>query len=287
MKKVLEKAPLVHALIHLRFTDVPSLISLQPDLVNKLHLRMIDEGFNEKIPSRAEIIEMQFDAVTQQARQKKIAKERLLFRAAGEKEIVEISESSLILKSTAYSSFNEFYDKFHRILNGCQEVIDGFDKTLLKSVGIRYVDVVVPSNGRTLSDFVNSEIQPPQLLNTGKHLRGHSLKAIEVAANQILIVNFEELPVHQGRVHKVLPDNLIEPDQNCGLIIDGQQDWGNVTSETYGILDIDHSYNFVGSPLFDSELVKESTEKLYKQASDIFWDVISHDAKDSWGYKEI
>ncbi|GAL29965.1 hypothetical protein JCM19239_7834 [Vibrio variabilis] len=26
-------------------------------------------------------------------------------------------------------------------------------------------------------------------------MRGHSLKAIEVAANQILIVNFEELPV--------------------------------------------------------------------------------------------
>ncbi|MCZ5880127.1 TIGR04255 family protein [Vibrio parahaemolyticus] len=287
MKKVLEKAPLVHALIHLRFTDVPSLISLQPDLINKLHLRMIEEGFNEKIPSRAEIIEMEFDAVTQQARQKKIAKERLLFRAAGEKEIVEISESSLILKSTNYSSFKEFYDKFHRVLIGCQEVIDGFEKTLLKSVGIRYIDVVVPSNGRTLSDFVNSEIQPPQLLNTGKHLRGHSLKAIEVAANQVLIVNFEELPVHQRRVHKVLPDNLIEPDQNCGLIIDGQQDWGNVTSETYGILDIDHSYKFVGSPLFDSELVKESTEKLYKQASDIFWNVISHDAKDSWGYKEI
>lgn len=74
MKKVLEQAPLVHALIHLRFTDVPSLISLQPDLVNKLHLRMIDEGFNEKIPSRAEIIEMQFDAATQQARQKKLQK---------------------------------------------------------------------------------------------------------------------------------------------------------------------------------------------------------------------
>lgn len=284
MKKVLEKAPLVHALIHLKFTEVPS-FNANPELVDKLHHRMIDEGFNEKISSEANTIEVHFDVKNNQTRQKKIAKERLLFRAPGEKEIVEISESSIILKSTAYTSFEEFYETFHRVLIGCQEVVDGLEKSLLKSVGIRYVDVIVPSQGKDLSGFVNEGMRPPQLVTKGKHLRGHSLKALEVDTNQILVVNFEELAIHDGKVSKVLPDNLIEPDPHCGLIIDGHEDWVKASCETYGILDIDHSYRFT-SPLFDLKLIEESTAKLYQQASDIFWDVISDTAKEKWGYKE-
>ncbi|ELI5735574.1 TIGR04255 family protein [Vibrio fluvialis] len=287
MKKTLEKAPLVHALIHLRFAEVPDLQTITPELQHALHIRMVEEGFPEKINSKADIAEWHYDNATQQMRHQKTSKERLLFRAAGEREIVEISESSLILKSTNYTTFNEFYDKFHRVLLGCQDIIKGLNKTLLKSVGLRYVDVIAPHGGSTLGDFVSNEVQPPRLLDMGTHLQGHSLKAVKVAENQVLVVNFEELPTVEGKIHKVLPDNLIEPDQKCGLIIDGQQEWFNVTSATYGILDVDHTYNFIGSPQFNTQQIESATRQLYQQASDIFWSVISDHAKQVWGYKEL
>ncbi|MCG9723388.1 TIGR04255 family protein [Shewanella sp. Isolate7] len=286
MKKTLEKAPLVHVLIHLRFAEVPTLKTITPELLQTLHVRMIDEGFPEKIESQAELVELNFDSTSQQMKHRKLSKTRLLFRAAGEREIVEISESSIVLKSTDYGTFDDFYNKFHRLLVACMEIIPKLDKTLLKNVGLRYVDVIAPSGESTLCDYVSSEIQPPSLSGIGTHLQGHSLKAVKISENQILVVNFEELPTIDGRVQKVLPDNLMEPDDKCGLVIDGQKDWFKVKSTTYGILDIDHTYQFIQSPTFSEELIADATHRLYQSASDIFWDVISEHAKKAWGYKE-
>ncbi|MEL0605868.1 TIGR04255 family protein [Pseudoalteromonas undina] len=287
MKKVLEQAPLVHTLIHLKFADLPTLQPITEELQQTLHLRMMEEGFAEKIVSKADIAEWHYDNATQQMRHKKLSKERLLFRASGEKEIVEISESSIILKSTAYTTFSEFYDKFHRVLKGCIDLIPRLDSTLLKSVGLRYIDVIAPVGHSSLEDFVSSEIQPPKLANLGKHLQGHSLKAMKVSENQVLVLNFEELPTVSKRIHKVLPDNLMEPDEKCGLIIDGQKEWLEVESETYGILDIDHTYHFERSPKFDLVEIKTATNMLYQLASDVFWQTITEKAKKAWGYKEV
>jgi uncharacterized protein (TIGR04255 family) len=287
MNKKLDKAPLVQALIHLRFAEVPALKSPKIELQTILHQCMVDEGFPEKINSKTDITEWQFDTATQQMKHKQTSRVRVLFRAAGEKEIIEISESSIILKSTSYKTFNEFYDKFHRVLLRCLDVIPGLNKTLLKSVGLRYIDVIVPNDGSSLSDFVTNDVKPPGLLKVGKHLKGHSLKAIEIATNQVLIVNFEELPTLERRINKVLPDNLIEQDEKCGLIIDGQVEWFNVMSETYGILDIDHTYNFAGSPALDVASIESASSRLYQQASDIFWSVITNHAKQEWKYREL
>lgn len=286
MKKTLEKAPLVHALIHLRFAEVPFLQTISSELLVALHERMVKECFPEKINSKEDIIEWQYDIATQQMRHHKMSKERLLFRAAGEKEIVEISESSIILKSTDYTTFTEFYDKFQRILLSCQELIKGLNQTLLKSVGLRYINLIAPNEDYTLSDFISNEVLPPKFDNIGKHLHGNSLKVASVAKSQILVVRFEELPTIENKIHKVLPDNLIEPDNRCGLIINGQPEWFNVTSSTYGILDVDHTYNFIGSPKFDATKIESAAHQIYQQASEVFWDVITDHAKEIWEYKE-
>ena len=54
MKKSLVKAPLVHAVLDLRFAEVPSLKLRQKELEQQLHERMIDIGFPEKIISKSE-----------------------------------------------------------------------------------------------------------------------------------------------------------------------------------------------------------------------------------------
>lgn len=120
------------------------------------------------------------------------------------------------------------------------------------------------------------------MINENKHVQGATLKVIETNPAQILVVNFEELRCNDGKVHKILPDNLIEPDPSCGLIIAGQQEWLNVSSETYGLLDVDHTHNFISSPKLEIELIESAANQLYKHASDVFWNIISEKAKEIW-----
>jgi len=286
MKKTLEKAPLVHALIHLRFAEVPCLNDISSDMLKQLHMVMVDKGFPEKIISEARMVDLSFDAETKQMRHNQAIKKRNLFRAEGEQEIVEISETSIILKSTNYNTFECFYEKFHSILDGCLEVINGLEKTLIKSVGLRYVDVIAPDKGCSLADFIASEVLPPQLPVPGKHLQGGSVKVIETSPEQVLVVNFEELSCIDRKVHKVLPNDLLEPDRACGLTIEGQQEWLDVDAESYGILDVDHTHNFPGSPKFNIDEIGLITRELYQNSNQIFWNMITTHAKDVWGMAE-
>ncbi len=288
-KRVLKHAPLVHAVLHLRFSEAPSLNPINSELLKILHERMILEGFQEKIESEANIVDVAFDPVRQQMRQTQVQRKRALFRAAGEQEIVEILEHSIVLKTTNYQSFKDFYDKFHRVLIGCLDVLTGLNSTLLKSVGLRYVDVLAPSGGASLNEFVSSEVLPPSLsmFDSLTHIQGATLKVIETKPGQVLVVNFEELRCNEGKVYKILPDNLVEPDPSCGLMIAGQPDWLNVSSDTYGLLDVDHTHNFISSPKFALDLIESAANELHQHASDVFWNVISEKAKLVWGEEYI
>lgn len=287
-KKILDRAPLVHAVIHLRFSDIPSLSNIATEQIDKIHSRMIQEEFPEKIESKGETIEVKFDQKTQQLAHRHQPINRYLFRAAGEKKILEISKNSIILKATEYRTFQDFYSTFDQLLNGCIEAIDNLDKVLLKSVGLRYVNILVPNSGAELKDFVSGDVLPMPLgmIEGAKHLHGLSTKAVETEHGKVLSVTLEELPVVNGSVTKVLPDNLIEPDDKCGLQISGQSSWAKVNSQTYGILDVDHSHEFIGSPNFSVNDVEVAIHKLYEQANSVFWGVISEHAKTEWGYRE-
>jgi uncharacterized protein (TIGR04255 family) len=288
-KKILDRAPLVHAVLHLRFSETPSLNPINTELLNKLHERMIKEGFQEKIESQATLDEVIFDPVKQQMNHKQLNKKRILFRATGEKSIVEISEESIVLKTTNYNSFEEFYGSFHLVLTGCLEVLNGLSHALLKSIGLRYVDIIAPANNLSLNELVSAELLPASLeiINESKHIQGATLKVVATNPRQVLAVNFEELLVREGKVSKILPDNLVEPDTKCGLKITGQSDWLNVSSETYGLLDIDHTHHFDSSPVFDVEMIQSAALELYQHANDVFWNSITEKAQQEWGVRHV
>ncbi|MAL98873.1 MAG: hypothetical protein CL583_10550 [Alteromonadaceae bacterium] len=289
MKRILAQAPLVHAVIHLRFSDVPALTAVSPELLHEMHVKMIDEGFSENIESQAELVDVMIDSTTQQVRQRKQSRKRYLYRAAGEQDIFEISQNTIVLKTTNYSSFEEFSETFKKLLKICHDVIKGLEKSLLKSVGLRYVDVIAPANGKELREFISEDILPAHLkaLDGRRHIHGFTVKQAETSPGQTIKVGFEELPCNDGKIYKVLPDNLMEADKKCALLIKGHREWLSVSGETYGILDVDHIRNFNGSPVFNIESVIASLEPLYDDANKVFWGAISDDAKNAWGYKEI
>lgn len=287
MKKTLTKAPLVLTALHLRYSELPGLAVIDPKRLDQIHAAMLEEGFPEKIISEGEVHEAHFDPNTRQFLHKNTKSIRYLFRAAGERNIVQISPDSIILKSTEYSTFKNFYSLFERVLQACTKVIPNLDKALLKSVGIRYADVIVPETHYDLCDMVTSDILPPRLEAVkGAHLHGTTSTIIKTHANQALKLTFEQLPTSDGKVHKILPNDLGEPDPKCGLQIPGYDNWLSVKSPNYGILDIDHTFKFA-DPHFKLDNVERATKNLYEHTRDVFWSVTTETAHGLWGIKEI
>ncbi|WP_019029476.1 TIGR04255 family protein [Colwellia piezophila] len=287
MKKFLEEAPLVHAVIHLEFSKNPALSAMTQEISNSLHQRMIEEGFPERIDSQQEVVEFVFSGHNQPPKQKITNVHRTLFRASGEMDVVQVSDHALIIKTTDYQCFEKFHKKFVSALQACIDVVPNFDKVLLKSVGLRYVDLIAPKRGSSLSDYVSSEVLPMSLsmLDTPVKRYGKTFTQAQLNESQVMSVNFEEIPSEQGRVHKVLPDNLIEADPRGGLRIQGHQWWLELDCPTYGILDIDHQYSFVGSPVFDISFLNATIENLYMYANQVFWGTITDTAKQAWKIK--
>lgn len=287
MKYFLKEAPLVFTAIHLEFSQNPMLSSISNELSNALHQRMIEEGFPEKIVSKQQVVNIVIGPDKQPLQQASLI-HRTLFRAPGEQEIVQIADNAIILKTTRYNNFEAFYEKFKSILKSCVDVVPGFDKVLLKRVMLRYIDVIAPSENDSLGDFVSDEILPMSLsmLDGISQRQGITVTRAITGESQVLQVYFEELPCNDGKVHKLLPDNLIETDPQCGLRIDGHERWLSLTSETYGILDIDHQHSFLGSPIFDLLFLEETLKNLYEDSSKVFWNTISVKAKDTWEIQE-
>jgi uncharacterized protein (TIGR04255 family) len=288
MKKTLSNQPLVLTALHLRYSEVPGLSPMQPQLLDDLHKAMLEEGFQEKIISTADIFEASFDPSSLQIKHTNEKRNRYLFRAEGERTIVEISNTSIILKTTNYETFEKFYSMFGRLLSCFANVIPSFNKSLIKSVGIRYVDVIVPTDEHELSDLVVSDILPPKIESIlGEHLHGTTSKTIKTDQDQSLRIVFEQLPCNDDKVYKLLPDDLGEPDQKCSIKILGSETWLSVKSPTYGILDIDHTFKFSSSPAFNLESIERATKKLYEHTSSVFWSVTTKTAQDAWGVEEI
>lgn len=295
MKKILTNAPLVHAVINLTFTAIPGVLKKLEEKSAELHQEMINIGFQEKISSEANEVTISFDAATQKTVQSIVKNERILFRAAGETEVVELvispkqDISSIVIKTSSYDSFESFYKKFEEVLNVFVKVLPDLNNVLLKSVGLRYVDLIVPSENKNLNDFISSEVIPISLemINKPQHQFGVSIKKALTDQNQQIMVAFEEVPVVNRSITKILPDQLIERDPKCGILIEGFESWSNVTSHSYGILDIDHVHSFLGSPKFDLNKIESKTSGLYEANSKVFWGVLSDTAKAAWGLQEV
>lgn len=280
MKKSLVKAPLVHVVLDLRFAEVPSLKLRKKDLEQQLHEKMIDIGFPEKIISRSENFDFEFNQDSEKITHRKYDTERLLFRASGERKIIEILPTSIQLKSTEYSSFENFYDLFKNIVLSVNGIFN-LDKSLIKSLELRYIDVIVPTKDYQLHDFVDNSYVKSDSLKDFVQIHGQKASVLQTQSGR-LVVNFSELAVNNGKVIQILPNDLMEPDEKCTLLIKGQEEWLNPLSNTYGILDMRHTHKFHGSPTFSIENIDKEAKALYKDISKTFWNTLSDIAMKEW-----
>jgi uncharacterized protein (TIGR04255 family) len=287
VKKILEKAPLVHTVIHLEISRCPELKLSNSEIEDAVQSRMIDLGFQDYIRSERRVFEIsaKFGEGNQPSAPKEIITPRRVFRSASQKELIEVSEGSIILKTTDYRTFEDLETKYFEILSALIETVGQTKKVFLKRIGLRYVDVIAPAPGSKLSDYIHEGMLPARLemLPDATTLQGLMMSRSQTALGSEMTVGFEEIQPQEGKIRKVLPNNLMEPDNNCAVMIAGQSWWSNMEADTYGILDIDHIHFFQDNPIMDVELVKDKLSSLYRATSEVFWNSITPQAKSEWG----
>ena len=165
IKKRLEKAPLVFSQAQFHFTDLPSPQLGSEQELESLHKAMMDIGLADRINS--EVIEMGFHFNQNnsndgyfQVKQEKNSRDRLIFRGFGSHRAAELTHNRLIIKTTEYTTYEDFRDFVSSILDAVHNNIKDLGKVLMKQISLRYVDIVLPSEQYELKDYIHPAFLP-------------------------------------------------------------------------------------------------------------------------------
>lgn len=279
----LRSSPLVYVLTVLEFSPNPHISKLGNEELANLTEKLLEAGYPDRIISKHQLIEFQigneegFSPIVRNP-------QRLVFRAAGEMSAVHLSENSLALITTNYEKFEDFSTEFSKILNVISDTVKDQNKTVLKKLGLRYINLICPQDQKTLSSYFKDNISPIKLdiLGDAKDKYSVSTSSVQLTDADKITIKIEELYAPEGMVHKVIPEELFEPDTKAGLIINGYQYWSNIFSKNYALLDMDQQHTFNGSPLFDIDSVLRRQNELHEYNEKVFLSTISQEAFDEW-----
>ncbi len=281
MARYLNKAPLVHVVIHLKYSQIPELTNPSNLINTSVHKEMVAIGFQEFIESKAETVSFNLTDSKVSSSDNTF---RYVFRASGQRECVILSDQSLMLKTTNYTGFDDFRNKFGEILAGLNKAIPHLKTAILKSIGFRYSNLIVPGKNETLNDYlVDGTLPKNKILDTFGNKK-NSVSQINALTNenQILRLFIEEILTQDNKVTKLLHENLIEPDPKAGLLIKNSDSWSNLSVSHYALLDIDHIYEFQASPLFDDKEIITRLSGLHTIGANTFWEMVTVNAKSKW-----
>jgi uncharacterized protein (TIGR04255 family) len=184
---------------------------------------------------------------------------------------IQLSSRAISLHSTRYVDAKEFLSAWDSVL----EVVAQADlNAFVERVGLRYIDLIVPSEGRTTSDYVNAGVRgiaPPKEGKLANNLwvatftcDGYAVSArlgAPAPAGMLLPPNFNAIPLQK-------PDVWVRAEQRLAA---GQQ---------IGFIDTDCSLEV--KELFDATSIANTFRILKSYIRDTFGGLISQTAENEW-----
>lgn len=279
--QILKQAPLIHVVAQLNFSALPQLEQAE---IEALHRAFAAIGFPDMVESFFNEVQLSFSANIEDPPQRVSHKnQRFVFKAEGDRSLVEFRKGQLILKTTDYNGHAEFLPQWFKVITICSECLSTFKQALLQDMTLRYIDLIVPKEGEELQNLIKDTLLPPALtVLDAESLFGSTTKILRTAPNRQLRIAFSEIPAKEQRLTKILPDDLAEPDQRCSLSIKGFSHWEKLAAPSYGLLDAEHKYIASNKPALSNVKIEEEYKLLYQSISSVFWDLITEEAKSSW-----
>ena len=189
---------------------------------------------------------------------------------------VILDSKQLTYQTSDYDVFETYYSKYQQICDVLTSTAPNFETSVLvERLGLRYVDRIIPIDK---TDSIDSYISD-----------GFKVKQASIfdAAQKICTISqaglvniFEDkkgavvFRITQGEKGLSLPPDLMsnppkmkkELEKDCII----------------GLIDIDHSYNVVGSEKFDRVFLENMFYGMHDNSHNLFMSVVSNEGKEKW-----
>lgn len=253
----LENSPLVMVLCQVRISAVLNLPNYIPEIQDNLR----KNGF--PIYVGGEIIEFSVQTPSDEpVQQRKQA--HWEFRNSEEDWSIIVGKSAIVVLTTAYSNFERFLQNISTALEAVGKTVGNL---LVERVGLRYVDAIRPSGGKSWRDYVDAGFhgQENEII-TGENSVLFMQTVVETGMNQRMIIRLS-----QNRDGALLPPDLSPHSKLDGKVREG---------ELITLLDIDH-YRECRQPLSVDDVIGTSWE-LHDGLDIIFREIVTDDALEAW-----
>ncbi len=189
---------------------------------------------------------------------------RWVFVNSDKSSMVSIAENKLVFMTTNYNRFSGFYAACQQAI---EVLIENVKPSLVKRVGLRYGDLIEPTDDFMLEQLVEGYVSQPQsLIGLGDLIRHHTETLITTTAGTLAVRSL-------NGVHNLpcFPDMLGAP------IPVGVQN-GEATERV--LLDFDHFWEAREPLEFSEENVLEKLEALHAVSREAFWEVTTKVARE-------
>ena len=231
-----KKAPLTIVSLRLHTSDLPGLVDSQ---LNELRQKLVKRGLVHH--ELAEVQKIEFPLTDRQAPKPTSGRfNRHGFFNSARTESFFIDIDGVEWRMTDYVGFSDFNERVLEMYRDLMTAAEFLQFVELNAVTLTYSDLIVPLNGRKLSDyflrkeFVPLEINP--LSGDGEFTFAMNQFAHVFDQETRLIVSLEQYPYIIGQPIKIVHDSMIETHPNFTNRVKAMDHWKNSQAETYGVM---------------------------------------------------
>lgn len=230
-----KKAPLVYVTARINTTPLPALLPDQKALVQQ-SLMKCGLVLNEVSLAHTLNLEQQAGSTPSFT-----ASQRQAYFSQDRKQCLLLDNNAIEWRVTAYDKYSDFIKSFEANLKILLEAVDCLGHLVCREFVLSYADIITPQNKHNLSDYFNKadSILPLSYYkgetNYVKQI-GQSQVTRVTRQDQKITISLEQLPIEENKIKKLLPEALLEPDQNLGMPIPIRDEWRNLTNGDYGLL---------------------------------------------------
>lgn len=255
--------PLYYSLAQLVFNDIPSLEQYIP----KIAEHMTSQKFTDY--QQVEIDSVQFSVVQGgEAKLRSSKKQQWNFFNKSKKSVFCLSTNTLIFATVEYQGRDHFAKE---IIDGIAAINKIAKLDFIDKIGVRHIDLLIPSSGKTPLDYINSQLHGVQV---------DSLKRVNQTTESVYTINEKQWVVCRTML-RAFSEGIIDPESFMGLIPLNVNTKFNIASTQEIIcLDIDA---FIQERMdFDLDVIKSNLTNLRISMEPIFINSVSNMALEQW-----
>ncbi len=233
------KAPLVYMTARIKTTTLPNLTSDQWALVEQA---MVKLHLPERVSGEVREVKVTVPAGTNQ---ELISTTNTLprygFFSVDRSNSLILDQDGIEWRTSSYSRYVDLCQRIGSVLAALCETVDAYRFVPAQELSLSYVDFIAPLTSRNLSDYFagSTSVLPLGMLKGAQgDLKnfGHVQVNRIIESNQRIFISLEELPTIEGKLGRLLPQSMMEPDDRFTMPLNLRDDWKEIPFSHYALL---------------------------------------------------